>query len=222
MAGLGQVAGRAKVWKRLVRREASLFAALERFVNWDGKQESFAALGLSNPADASAPNFFPREILYSGMEITGRKYTTTDFARELRDYLRDVWDGKDSSGDKLAYLLGIASWVKSDLYNAARGSPWINHGLTIANWKAGALEYAPEGDFATVVYLLLRKSWKGRRCDWKDCRRYFIAGKQGNRFCSQKCSWEGEKERKRKWWRVSGSQAVHASAYSGKGRKAKN
>jgi len=44
-------------------------------------------------------------------------------------------------------------------------------------------------------------------CDNPDCcTKYFIAGRKGQRFCSEKCSGEGDREAKRKWWREHGEE----------------
>jgi hypothetical protein len=87
----------------------------------------------------------------------------------------------------------------------------------VPDWRSGALRYDCEVHFQFAVYDLMRESWRARVCPI--CRRYMIAEKPGNFYCSVECAGAAKRKRDLEYWRTEGSKARTAKKRSPKTKK---
>ncbi|MGA2980146.1 MAG: hypothetical protein ABSD76_11200 [Terriglobales bacterium] len=202
-------------------REA-LFAALDLFVNCGDEMTDLQRFRLQHP------QFFPVEFYDQSEQLA--KAGKNNFFNWLKRQLRTVWEGKDSAGTRLAVLLGIRdvnyygmpggdfaaeviehATIFSDLADLtdAPGQDYTTLGAHMLfaaaitpDWQGSRLQYEPKIDFQEAVYALMNESWRARVC--LTCRRYIIAAKPANIYCSTNCSGAARQKRDLKYWRSEG------------------
>lgn len=192
------------------KNRAILFDRLDRFVNMGNGQADVAAFL------RYAPGFFPemqRPVMQPDVKPT---VPHTGLVR-LRDYLREVWRGRDANGQKLSTLLGLATWndadVAADLY-------WLLHldrTSAVANWQTGSFDYVPGCQFQEAVYALMCDSWRAKVCEM--CERYYIADKSRQRYCSVPCSVAAQSKAQLAYWNRRGKQKRRERATAKRRRK---
>ena len=63
---------------------------------------------------------------------------------------------------------------------------YIGTGPTVApDWGSAKFTYTSSRDFQDAVYLLLSESWRAKVC--RHCKKYFIADKGSQVYCSPAC-----------------------------------
>lgn len=202
-------------------REA-LFAALELFVNCGDKAADLHRFRLQQP------QFFPVEFYEQSEQLAKAKKDT--FFSWLKRQLRTVWEGRDPAGIRLAVLLGIRdvnyagipegdfaaeatehAVIFSDLIDlrdapgedsTTLGAHMLFASRITPDWHGGRLQYEPTIDFQDAVYALMNESWRARVCPI--CRRYMIATKPANMYCSTKCTGVAKQKRNLEYWRSEG------------------
>lgn len=150
---------------------------------------------------------------------------------DYRNKLRLLWRGDTEARGSgvLAYLLGIiapSDFVRIEYIPAAVGMHWFErearatshaynsllqshperewrtHSMVCPVWGRLDFEYSPRGDFEAALWALIGESWRARLCG--QCRRYFIADKPAQNYCSTRCYGEAKRGQKREWWRTVG------------------
>ena len=71
-------------------------------------------------------------------------------------------------------------------------------------WGKSQFEYVAVNDFQKAVYTLLLESWRAKIC--RRCKRYFIAEKNAQAFCSTACSGGNKRDRGLRYWRETGAR----------------
>jgi hypothetical protein len=71
------------------------------------------------------------------------------------------------------------------------------------DWTSGTFRYEPNTNFRRALYALFRQSWRAKVCP--QCKRYFIADKPPQRYCSTKCYGIAKRGRDLEFWRTMGS-----------------
>jgi hypothetical protein len=71
------------------------------------------------------------------------------------------------------------------------------------DWKLGTIRCKFNCDFQEALYALMRESWRAKSC--RNCKRYFIANKPPQMYCSTKCFGEAKGKRSLAWWRAEGA-----------------
>lgn len=202
-------------------REA-LFAALELFVNSGDTSSELQSFRRQHP------QFLPVEFYEQSEQLAKAKKDT--FFSWLKRQLRTVWEGRDPAGIRLAVLLGIRdvnyygipkgdfaaeatehAVIFSDLIDlrsmpgedsTVLGAHMLFRAEITPDWQRSRLQYEPQIDFQDAVYALMNESWRARVCPI--CRRYIIAAKPANIYCSTKCSGEAKQKRGLEYWRNEG------------------
>ncbi len=203
-------------------REA-LFAALELFVNCGDTKSDLHSFRLQHP------HFFQAEF-YDQSEQLAKAGKRDNFFNWLKGQLRAVWEGRDPAGTHLGVLLGIQSVsyagfgggdfqaevtehmaIFGDFIDLCK-PPSEEHAMVGAHmlfaaritpdWQGSTLQYEPTIDFQHAVYMLMNESWRARVCPI--CRRYLIADKPANIYCSTKCSGVARQKRDLEYWRSEG------------------
>lgn len=86
-----------------------------------------------------------------------------------------------------------------------------------AVWTTGDFRFVTASWFHWAVYAVFRESWRARVCP--QCRRYFIADRPPQRFCSTACSGEARNARNRSWWRHEGKEWRNKQARRAKSQR---
>jgi len=145
-----------------------------------------------------------------------------------RDSLRTVWHGTQVMGED-EFLLGLTDLNEEARKLAKSGdidfTCLIPLGLELAwrvvvkqfptavmegrvqigmLWKMGDFSLVPDNDFQRAFYLLFRQSWRARVCP--RCKRFFVARKPKQIFCTTKCSAGNRLASKRSWWNHVGAK----------------
>lgn len=155
----------------------------------------------------------------------GRAWNPKDHASfiEYRDQLRALWNGslnEEQRPSTVAYLLGLIDseefhtlWLSGpealfELWaarstKATNSTVSISHSFILPVWGNVGLRFYAQGDFEAALWALFRESWRARVCG--QCKRYFIAAKAAQRYCSTKCYGAAKREQRLTWWNKTGS-----------------
>jgi hypothetical protein len=228
----------------------ALFAALDLFVNSGDSLADIRKLRLQCPSLFGAKFYDTAERRAS----LGKD----EFLSWYKYALRQVWQGQDSEGKRLAVLLGLRypladssiigeaedseyTWeanrwyvifnqMNDDYYrvvndptieNWEENAPLLPEKSffsinSFVDWRSGEIRYEFDPKFCQAVYLLMKESWRARVC--QICKRYFVAAKPAQFYCSTKCYGEGKRRRALDWWRKEGSARRQKSKRKGKNR----
>jgi hypothetical protein len=201
----------------------SLFAALELFANCKDTPSDLHSFRVQHP------QLFPAEF-YDQSEQLARAGKKNTFFNWVKRQLRTVWEGRDPAGTRLAVLLGIqsvsyagpphgdfAAEVTEHMSifldfiemckppseeHATLGAYALAGARVTPDWQRGGFQYEPVIDFQDAVYALMNESWRARICPI--CRRYIIAAKPANIYCSTNCSGVARQKRDLEYWRNEG------------------
>lgn len=173
------------------------------------------------------PDFFP--VTFHSVEEPPKTLTWSQDSHGLvlafRDMLRHVWG--TGSERALAFLLGVDRDAHALINSRSRpqaldqmlGYPTVafwNAMKQLPNefvadltevrpdWQRGEFQYRPKNNFQAAIYLLWRQSWRAKSCRW--CRKYFVADKPAQMYCSVECAGAEKKERGRAWWKGHGKK----------------
>lgn len=238
-----RVSNRKSVLNRQVDPDQeSLWAALDKFVNCGDQASDIHGFGLQYP------RFFSIEF-YEQSEQMAKAGKGDVFFNWFKRLLRAVWEGRDPEGKRLAILLGLedASYyglpagdfqAEQAEYAAIsldalglretlkEGDPtYFAERLFRArinpDWQAGRFRYKPTIEFQQAVYSLMNESWRARVCPI--CRRFIIASKPANIYCSTDCAIAARQKRDLDYWRSEGKtlRLKRAKATRKKSRKKK-
>jgi hypothetical protein len=202
--------------------QKSLWAALEMFANCGDQVSDLQAFRQQHP------RFFP-VMFYDHGELL-LKAGKDNFFNWRKRLLRSVWEGRDPEGKRLAVLLGTeeasyygfkggdfkaeeAEFVAISSDALRLGETLTEGDITYASdrlfparvnpdWQAGSFRYKPTIDFQAAVYALMRESWRARVCPI--CRRFIIASKPANIYCSRDCAIAARQKRDLDYWRSEG------------------
>jgi hypothetical protein len=155
------------------------------------------------------------------------------FCRELflfyRDSLRTVWRGTHVMGED-EFLLGLTDLNEEACKLAKNGGPDLTLLIPLeldlawrvivkqfptaipesrvqigTLWKRGDFSFIPDNnDFQKAFYLLFRQSWRARVCPRS--KRFFVARKPKQIFCTTRCSAGNRNASKRSWWKRVGAK----------------
>ncbi len=210
--------------------KARLFEGLERFVNGGDSSEEYAQLAIVArsfwPIKVSGPvgeNGSDRPIEW---DAAGQS-----LYKAFRDYLRRVWVGDFRPNENtwldgvyLNYLLGLerdfalykpGHYIDAVLPDRAFTQGWselikkypnassTGKALICPDWGKSQIRYEAANDFQRAIYTLLLESWRARIC--RHCKKYFIADKSAQAFCSIDCSGANKRDRGLRYWRETGA-----------------
>lgn len=196
---------------------ARLFAGLENFVNAGDGLEDYQAFA------SQWPTFWPH-----GTQPISWSDKAHGMFLDYRDKLRTLWRGDPEAQRSgiLAYLLGIvepsdfinreyipedvdALWLEQQTSTTLTaykrllpGWKWQTHSMVFPVWGQATFHYFPRGDFETSLWVLFGESWRARICG--QCKRYFIADKPAQVYCSTRCYGDAKRGQKREWWKRAG------------------
>jgi hypothetical protein len=217
--------------RRAADERSRLFEGLDRFVNAGDSPEDYSRLEI-----AARSFWPINVKLHAGENGLDRPIDWDPAAHSLykafRDYLRRVWVGDYGpnsntwrEGLYLNYLLGLdrnfimhepGTYRDPLLPDEAFGQGWAElrkkypggYSSSPANvvpaWGKSRFEYIAANDFQEAVYALLRESWRAKIC--RMCKKYFIAEKSAQAFCSTACSGGNKRDRGLRYWRETGAQ----------------
>ena len=193
---------------RMDTEKERLFGALEAFVNLAdglGGLESFLQ---------QWPAFCPvvRGVIGEHPPRPRLGPSLHELILHFRDHLREVWQGLDRTGEKIAILLGLRDWTRiylkpdeMDWNELDLGSSVLLPGPKyLPNWKTGQFAYYPGNDFQGAVYLLFKASWRAKACS--HCSSYFIASKPAQLYCKPACANATKQRRNQDWWAEHGKE----------------
>jgi hypothetical protein len=215
----------------------TLFAALELLVNCGDGAIDFRRFRQQHP------HFFPDDFYVQSERLlkSGKKDNMFNW---FKRQLRSVWEGRDPQGTRLGVLLGIAPVsyagppggdfqmevtermaIFADLVSLR--NPPVEEDVNIAahllfaarivpDWERGVLRYEPTIEFQSAIHALLMESWRARMC--RTCRKYLIAAKSANIYCSPTCVGNAKKSRDRQYWRAEGKAKRSKKKQPGKMR----
>jgi hypothetical protein len=200
---------------------ARLFGGLEAFVNGGDTPQDFNSLA------SQWPTFWPHDIDEGGNpNRLNWSLSAHPLFLDYRDKLRKVWEGDPEArlSSVLAYLLGIvrinefmsaeyvldvdAAWFGRELDSTHRA--WQSllqthpealqapHSMAFPQWGLGNLRYLPRTDFEQALWLLCQENWRARVCG--QCKRYFIADKAAQKYCSTRCYGQAKRGQRLEWW----------------------
>jgi hypothetical protein len=132
-------------------------------------------------------------------ELRARRRPLGDFEKEEQEY-QDILDDdlfRQYGPEPNAHLVKIGADMICDV---------------IPDWWSGALQYDCEVHFQLALYELMRESWRARVCPI--CRRYMIAEKPANFYCSVECAGAAKRKRDLEYWRAEGGKARTAKKKS--------
>src|SRR6266850_6826830 len=217
--------------RRAADERSRLFEGLARFVNTGDSSEDYSQLAITAksfwPINANAPtgeNGLDRPIEWGPAGYS--------LYKAFRDYLRRVWVGDYGPNNNtwreglyLNYLLGLdrafamyepgnyddallpdrafaQGWAElwgkyPGVYNSSRAE-------VKPEWGKSRFEYVAVNDFQKAVYALFLESWRAKIC--RRCKRYFIADKNAQAFCSTACSGGNRRDRGLRYWRETGAR----------------
>lgn len=216
--------------RRAMQERARWFEGLERVVNAGDSHEAYSQLALA------AGSFWPLNVSAPAGERGLDQPIHWDQAgqplfRAYRDYLRRIWVGdyvtqnRSLDGVYLNYLLGLdtrfATYKPGELIDARLPDKAFTEGwatlkkqhpgayvqsaaLVVPTWGLSKLDYVATNDFQRALFILLAESWRAKIC--RRCRRYFIAEKSAQAFCSTACSGGNKRDRGLKYWREKGAR----------------
>ncbi|HEV3279420.1 MAG TPA: hypothetical protein VG860_21710 [Terriglobia bacterium] len=146
-----------------------------------------------------------------GVASPRRLETTLPALLWYRDHLRAVWTGNDPNGVSLSMALGfgaeamsIAAKVGSPVTKTLASSNFfvvpegsfnpeklgtvggLPMGRPVVNGIAGTISWEFGCAFQRGVYDLMRDRWRAMVCP--QCKRFFIAGRTAQNYCSPQCS----------------------------------
>jgi hypothetical protein len=199
--------------------KARLFAGLESFVNAGDGLEDYHALAVQ------CPTFWPHNA--GALDWLPKAHA---MFLDYRDKLRKIWSGDPEAQGSgvLAYLLGLIGPIEFagmeytidvdmiwfarerkaslDAYKSLLQSHpervWTSHSMVFPVWGQTNFHYFPRGDFETAMWVLFGDSWRARICG--QCKRYFIADKPAQGYCSTRCYGDAKRGQKREWWKTAG------------------
>jgi hypothetical protein len=218
-----------------------LFGGLERIVNASDRATERKELALE------VYSFWPIDIeADTGLAIRWEAASWPLFIA-YRNYLRRVWigdfrkQGDDNvllDGVYLNYLLGLdldftkyepGEYVDTRLPDNAFIEGWAtlkkefpsayvkSHPLLVPDWTSGRFFHTLANDFQKAVHALLLESWRARIC--RSCKRYFLANKNAQAYCSTGCSGGNKLIRGLEYWRETGSSRRAERKAKAKGKK---
>jgi len=119
----------------------------------------------------------------------------------LRDWLRSAWATKD----KRARLWLLHELISNEAY-LHTGQSLALTVMAFANGPIIDVKLGPPTSFEqAAVYLLHHPAARTRVCKNSDCpRRYFLADKRNQMYCSEDCALPAQRKFKRLWWRQNG------------------
>jgi hypothetical protein len=190
---------------RVLNRKAGderegLFQALETFANMgDGRGDPKLFLRM-------CPRFFP-EVAYSGVGTwASGERTTKPMIYWYRDALRTLWRGHDTNGVYLNAMLGL-EWDSVEIAkawdDAIEGLGTIGLSRPRADWASGEIILEFSTDFQRALFALMKDSWRAKVCP--ECKRFFIASKTAQAYCSPTCYGEMKRKYSLRYWRRTGS-----------------
>jgi hypothetical protein len=74
----------------------------------------------------------------------------------------------------------------------------------LMDWTTGSNAFHCDSEFQRALFALMRDSWKARNCAC--CKRYFIADKPAQMYCSTRCFGDSKRDRDRSYFRQHGSK----------------
>ncbi|MGB2666263.1 MAG: hypothetical protein WAK48_19830 [Candidatus Acidiferrum sp.] len=210
--------------------KARLFEGLERFVNVGDSSEEYAQLAVAARSFWPIKVYGP--VGEKGLDQPIEwDPAGQSLYKAFRDYLRRVWVGDFRpnentwlDGKYLNYLLGLESdftryepgqYIDAVMPDRAFEQGWRNlkskyreaylkaTGYVLPEWGKSRLEYVAANEFQKAVFTLLLESWRARVC--RNCKRYFIADKSAQSFCSFDCSVTNKRSRGLRYWRETGA-----------------
>ena len=201
-----------------------LLNRLEAFVNLADDFEAFDAFFREYPGFLPV-NFYSQGPAHNKQpNPVGWEPALFELFRVFRNLLRRVWKNGDKS--ELAILLGIDEGT-IEIMNRQKKPPTLDRVLlgpksaiekameiiprnylaapnkVVPDWSTGAFCYEANTDFLGAIYELFRQSWRAAICP--QCRKYFIADKPPQRYCSSKCYGAAKRTRDLQFWRNVGS-----------------
>ena len=187
------------------KEKARLFAGLETFANAGDSPQDYQTLA------AQRPTFWPRNPS-SGTAWPPNEH---DKFLDYRDALRRLWQGDAGEqglaeeqqllGD-LAYLLGLMTRdeLRTTFFadRQAVEESWSERSVILPVWGSPDVRYVARGDFESALWLLSRESWRAKVC--RQCRRYFVAKKPAQSYCSKVCYAKAKRSQQLEWWNRAG------------------
>jgi hypothetical protein len=72
----------------------------------------------------------------------------------------------------------------------------------MADWQRSAIRCEFETDFQDAIYCLMKDSWRAKVCP--NCRKYFVAGKNAQVYCTTECYGQVKNKRSLDYYRKEG------------------
>jgi hypothetical protein len=130
---------------------------------------------------------------FPDMVVVGKRADAEDLD-EVRSFLREAWE--ETGYERYALLGGVQCFALS-CHRTRPGQSKTAHWDDCPEWFNVYL----------AIVQLFSLIEKMAVCDNPECcTPYFITSRRGQRFCSEKCSGEGDREAKKKWWREHGEE----------------
>jgi hypothetical protein len=138
-----------------------------------------------------------------------------------REYVLDVdaeWYERERKALSDAYHnFKMASRPHLEIMEAA-----VFHSIVFPVWGQANFHYLPKGDFESALWVLSCEGWRARVCG--QCKRYFIADKPAQTYCSTRCHGDAKRGQKLAWWRSTGKirrtqKSVNSAKQRGKSGK---
>jgi hypothetical protein len=195
------------------KERARLFQGLQAVVNTGDSEQDYQATA------KQWPTFWPE----------GRKSTAWSTLQrpkfiDYRDRLRSLWgESLKNQHQRLgtvAYLLGLINSEEADslfftgpealaeLWFSRANKPSsmaavsTSHSLILPVWGSVEVRFVARGDFEAALWALFRESWRARTC--AQCKRYFIAEKPAQTYCSNRCYGDAKRGQRLAWWNKAG------------------
>lgn len=84
------------------------------------------------------------------------------------------------------------------------GNGFLPASPPLMDWDTGRNKYQCDSEFQSALFALMQESWKARNCH--HCKKYFIADKTAQMYCSTSCFGDSKRDRDRSYFRQQGSK----------------
>jgi hypothetical protein len=195
------------------KERARLFQGLEAVVNTGDSEQDYQATAKQWSTFWPAG---PQDLPWA----TEQRSNFLDF----RNKLRSLWSGSLENQHKqlgtVAYLLGLINaeeaeslfitgpealvelWFSRSNKSSSSSAVSSSHSIVLPVWGSVEVRFVARGDFEAALWTLFRESWRARTCS--QCKRYFIAEKPAQTYCSTRCYGDAKRGRRLAWWNKAG------------------